>query len=104
MPFLRPENLSNDFADTKSVVNHTISELGLATDLTSQICCIYPTSAFVTADQLSKGLTKIISGKHSFVFSVTSVGSVALRSFTQDQDGRLKMLFRELFKTQSRAA
>ena len=49
VPFMRPKNLSDDYADTKSVVRHAISELKLETEPEVQVCCIYPPSVFVDA-------------------------------------------------------
>ena len=95
VPFMRPENLSDDYADTKSVVRHAISELKLETELEVQVCCIYPTSVFVDAQLLKEGLEKLNESRCSFVFSVTSVDSSVYRSFTKAADGSISMLFSE---------
>ena len=52
VPFMRPKNLSDDYADTKSVVRHAISELKLETEPEVQVCCIYPTSVFADSQLL----------------------------------------------------
>ena len=95
VPFMRPENLSDDYADTKSVVRHAISELKLETELEVQVCCIYPTSVFVDAQLLKEGLEKLNESKCSFVFSVTSVDSSVYRAFSKTADDRITMLFPE---------
>ena len=95
VPFMRPENLSDDYADTKSVVRHAISELKLETELEVQVCCIYPTSVFVDAQLLKEGLEKLNESKCSFVFSVTSVDSSVYRAFTKAADDSIFMLFPE---------
>jgi len=97
VPFVRPSNLADDFSDTKSVVRHVISELGLERDFASQICCIYPTSVFATPEYLADGLNLLNHERCSFALSITGVDSTVLRSFTQDADGKLKMVFPENF-------
>ena len=93
VPFMRPENLSDDYADTKSVIRHAISELKLKTEV--QVCCIYPTSVFADAQLLKNGLEKLNESKCSFVFSITSVDPSIYRSFTKTADDHITMLFPE---------
>ena len=95
VPFMRPENLSDDYADTKSVVRHAISELKLETEPEVQVCCIYPTSVFVDTQLLSEGLEKLKGGNARFVLSITSVDSSVYRSFSKTADDRITMLFPE---------
>ena len=93
VPFMRPENLSDDYVDTKSVIRHAISELKLKTEV--QVCCIYPTSVFADAQLLKNGLEKLNESKCSFVFSITSVDPSVYRSFTKAADDHITMLFPE---------
>jgi N-acylneuraminate cytidylyltransferase len=97
IPFIRPEQLSDDFADTKDVVRHAISALKLENDADVQVCCIYPTSVFVTPKYLEDGLNLLSHERCSFVLSITRVDPTVLRSFTQDTYGKLKMVFPENF-------
>ena len=93
VPFIRPENLSDDYVDTKSVIRHAISELKLKTEPGVQVCCIYPTSVFADAQLLKDGLEKLNESKCSFVFSITSVDPSVYRSFTKAADDHITMLF-----------
>ena len=95
VPFMRPENLADDYADTKSVVRHAISELKLETEPEVQVCCIYSTSVFVDTQLLSEGLEKLKGGNARFVLSITSVDSSVYRSFNKNGDDRITMLFPE---------
>ena len=95
VPFMRPENLSDDFADTKSVVRHAITALKLENEPDTQVCCIYPTSVFVNTQLLSEGLKKLRITNAKFVFSITSVDSSVYRSFSKTADDRITMLFPE---------
>ena len=93
VPFTRPENLSDDYADTKSVIRHAISELKLETEPDMQVCCIYPTSVFVDEQSLKEGLEKLNLSNCRFVLSVTSIDPNVYRSFTKAEDDRITMLF-----------
>ena len=95
VPFMRPKNLSDDYAETKSVVRHAISELKLETEPEVQVCCIYPTSVFADSQLLNEGLEKLISSNCKFVLSMTSVDPSAYRAFTKAADDRISMLFPE---------
>jgi N-acylneuraminate cytidylyltransferase len=95
VPFMRPENLSDDYADTKSVVRHAIAELKIETDPQVQVCCIYPTSVFADAQLLKEALEKLNSSDCEFVLSITSIDSSVYRSFTKATDDRITMLFPE---------
>ena len=98
VPFMRPENLSDDFADTKSVVRHAITALKLENEPDTQVCCIYPTSVFVNTQLLSEGLKKLRITNAKFVFSITSVDSSVYRSFSKTADDRITMLFPENYE------
>ena len=93
VPFMRPKDLSDDYADTKSVIRHTISELKLENEPEVQVCCIYPTSVFANAQILNEGLEKLISSNCKFVLSITSVDPSVYRAFTKTADDRITMLF-----------
>ena len=93
VPFMRPKDLSDDYADTKSVIRHTISELKLENEPEVQVCCIYPTSVFANAQILNEGLEKLTSSNCKFVLSVTSVDPSVYRAFTKTAEDRITMLF-----------
>ena len=93
VPFMRPKNLSDDYADTKSVIRHAISELKLENEPEVQVCCIYPTSVFANVQVLKNGLEELNKNNCKFVLSITSVDSSVYRSFTKTADDRITMLF-----------
>ena len=101
VPFKRHTSLADDFTDTKSVIVDAIQELGFADEPSVEVCCIYPTAVFINQRLLSDGLTRLQCGKFSFVFTITSINSIAYRSFTQDQDGRVQMLFPENYSSRT---
>lgn len=66
-PFIRPQNLSDDFATTKSVITHAIDQLML--DLDESICCFYPTSVLTRPTHLIESKSLSLKNLSSFVFS-----------------------------------
>ena len=101
VPFSRRLDLADDFTDTKTVVINAIEELGLSADLSTDVCCIYPTAVFMSADLLNEGLAKLNSSGASFSFVTTNLDPVVFRSFTQSDDGRVKMLFPENYSVRT---
>ena len=101
VPFLRRLDLADDFTDTKTVVVNAIDELGLSEDSSVEVCCIYPTAVFLTADLLVEGLKKLNSSAASFSFAMTNLDPVIFRSVTQSEDGRVKMLFPENYSVRT---
>ena len=47
VPFKRPKNLSDDFTNTKDVINHCLSWLNDSRYTVKNACCIYPTSVLI---------------------------------------------------------
>lgn len=52
VPFLRSEKTANDYANTDDVVREVVSELAKRGEVFDEICCLYPTAPFVTAQKL----------------------------------------------------
>ena len=101
VPFLRPTNLSDDFAVTTEVIAHAVSwmhEEGLEPDV---VCCIYATSVFLTVNDLKKGFEALNTGDWQYAFSVTVFESPIFRSFKEASNGGVEMFFPENFEKRS---
>jgi pseudaminic acid cytidylyltransferase len=100
-PFIRPEELSNDFAGTIPVIKHAIEwfiENGPQPEL---VCCIYATAPFVTPQDLQRGLDTLRSSNSEYAFTVTSYPFPIQRAVKVTPSGRLAMFQPEHFKTRS---
>ena len=100
-PFLRPPELSNNFAQTKEVIAHAtrwILNQGLAPDA---ICCIYPTAPFIQKADLKNALVELESGNYEFAFAVTEFSSPIFRALKKTAEGAVEMFFPEHFATRS---
>ena len=101
MPFIRPNELSDDYTGTTEVIAHAVSwmyEEGLEPDA---ICCIYATSVFLTIDDLKKGFDVLNTGGWQYTFSATDFEYPIFRSIKKRFDGGVEMFFPEHFESRS---
>lgn len=100
VPFIRPAELSGDYAGTTAVISHSIKWMqGQKWELEA-VCCLYPTP-FVLAEDLREGLKVMQDPKWEFVFTVTRLDGPVLRSFQIHPEGGVEMLFPQYFETRS---
>ena len=101
VPFMRPVELSNDYAGTTEVIAHATLwalDQGLKVDA---VCCIYATAPFVQMDDLKRGLDALESGNWAYAFTVTDFAAPIFRSFKQTAEGGVEMFYPEYFFTRS---
>lgn len=101
IPFIRPDELSNDYAGTTEVIAHATQwalDQGLDVDA---VCCIYATAPFVQVEDLQRGLEALESGDWAYAFTVTDFAAPIFRSFKQSADGGIEMFFSEHFSIRS---
>jgi len=71
-PFLRPDELSDDFTGTNDVIKHAIKWLEDKGEVITYVCCLYATAPFVNGVYLNEAYEKLVSSNKSYAFSVTS--------------------------------
>ncbi len=101
VPFIRPAELSNDFAGTTEVIAHATQWAKDQGWLPEAVCCIYATAPFVRPDDLQCGLRALHSGPWAYSFTVTEFAAPIFRSFKQVETGGIEMFFPEHFPTRS---
>lgn len=101
VPFIRPEELSNDYAGTIPVIQHSANWL-LEQDYDPKlICCLYATAPFVTADAITKGLQQLKDTCAAYAFSATSYAFPIQRAFKIKSSLGVEMFEPERFNTRS---
>jgi N-acylneuraminate cytidylyltransferase len=101
VPYMRPAELSNDYAATTTVIAHATQwALGQGLDVTA-VCCIYATAPFVRTDDLKRGWDALNSDDWDYAFTVTDFAAPIFRSFKQTPEGGVEMFFPEYFSTRS---
>ena len=101
VPFVRPPELSDDYAGTSEVVCHAIKwfqQQGLFPD---PVCCIYATAPFVTGLELCQGLRALQETPCEYAFSATSFAFPIQRAFQITEQGRAQMFQPEYFSARS---
>ena len=100
VPFIRPVDLSGDYAGTTEVIAHAIGYMHEQQWSVDAVCCIYATP-FVRAEDIKLGLSAMQSGSWEYAFAVTDFGAPVFRSFHLHPDGGVEMFFPEHLETRS---
>jgi len=100
-PFIRPAELSNDFAGTTEVVAHATQWAIVQKFEVEAVCCIYATAPFIQASDIIRGWDLICGGTWNYVFSATDYAAPIFRSFKQLKNGGIEMYFPENYGSRS---
>jgi len=101
VPFMRPDELSDDHSGTTEVIAHA-TQWALDQELkVKAVCCIYATAPFIQVDDLQRGWDALESDDWAYAFSATEYAAPIFRSFKQSVDGGVEMFFPEHFSTRS---
>ena len=100
IPFMRPENLSDDQTTTIPVINHTIKWLKQQGIHPKLACCIYATAPFVKADSIKQAYKQLQTTQADYCFSVTSYAFPIQRAIKITQQ-RIEMFYPEHLNTRS---
>ncbi len=101
IPFIRPDNLSDDFATTSDVILHALECLSESSECYEFVCAIYPTAPFINPSFIIKGYNVLKSRKAANVFAATNSAFPVHRMFKINENERCEMLFAEHWKTRS---
>ena len=102
VPFMRPQELADDYTGTMAVVAHAAEELMRQKKIIDFICCIYPTTPLLLANSIQTGFTQLVNNPTlDYVFGVCEFDYPIQRGLTLAGNGKLKMLFPEHVSTRS---
>ena len=98
VPFLRPENLSNDYAIDKDVIDHFIKWMFENKIHSELLCYLYATAPFVT-NEILLGLQKVLlENNASLAQTVTKYDYPALKALKKNRDGTLSYMWEDYAK------
>ena len=97
IPFMRPDELSDDFTTTDAVLIHALEQL----EDVEYACCLYATAPFVRPEFLRAGLETIKKTGATSAFSVTTFPFPIFRGLKINDGGALEMLWPEHRTTRS---
>lgn len=101
VPFIRPDELSDDFVGTGAIVNHAIEFLKAEGKKIEYVCTIYATAPFLSQKYLLEGFTKLQNSNAKYAFSCTSMPYPIWRTFKVTSNGRCEMFWPENFPKRS---
>ena len=79
-PFVRPDDLANDYTATVPVIAHAIEACRNIGLLFNNVCCIYPGVPFVQIDDLRGALISLTNNGGDYCFPVTEYQSAIQRA------------------------
>ncbi len=91
VPFMRPDNIADDYATTVDVIKHTLSWYADQAVDVSEICCIYATAPLIKVADLTEAYHLLIHESLDYVFSATEYSFPIQRAFKINKDGLCEM-------------
>ena len=92
VPFLRPKKLSGDHSTTLDVIKHAVDWYTASGVKLSYVCCLYPTTPFLTAADLQEGLKLLIQNKATFSFAAARYSHPIQRAMKMDPSNLCKLV------------
>lgn len=89
VPFMRSKGAATDFASTAEVIMEVITWYSRAGKTFDVICCIYPTAALITEDDLLMAYASMNAKNYDAVMPVLRYSHPPQRGFTITSDGEL---------------
>jgi pseudaminic acid cytidylyltransferase len=100
-PFLRPDELANDFTATVPVIAHAIEACRKIGLVFNNVCCIYPGVPFIQIDDLKGALISLTSRDADYCFPVTEYPSDIQRALKLLDTGKMQPFYPEFQLTRT---
>lgn len=101
VPFIRPDEISNDHVGTTPVIKHAIEWFEQSNIAITEVCCLYATAPFVRADTINKAYKQWKLSRADYCFTVTSYSFPVQRAVEITEKNRLKMFYPQFFSSRS---
>ena len=101
VPFMRPEELSNDYAGTIPVIRHATEWLIDNGVPAENVCCIYATAPFIRSEDIVRGLETLRERKGDYAFSVTRFPYPIQRALKVSHEQHISMFYPDMFHVRS---
>lgn len=100
VPFLRSEKTSNDFAGTEDVMLEVLDEYKKLGKEFDNICCLYSTAPFVSAERLKEGFA-LLGENVDAAFTVVQYSYPIQRSLKKNAAGYVEMNFPQYYDSRT---
>lgn len=101
VPFLRPAGLADDYATTLEVILHALDRIESEGHVVEVLCCLYPVTPLITADDLAAALSRMLETGADYCFPVAEFVAPIDRALTLAPDGRVSMRHPEYVRTRT---
>jgi N-acylneuraminate cytidylyltransferase len=101
VPFIRPPELSGDYATTVETVSHAVNWLLNDGCSIQHACCIYATAPLIHSSDIAAAQKLLRGSRWDYVFSATSFAYPILRAIKLGDGGAVQMIFPEHIHTRS---
>lgn len=101
IPFMRSEKNSDDFATTEDVVMEVVSEYRKRGEEFDYVCCLYPTTPFISGDMLREAANLMEEKMPAVVIPVVQFSYPPQRCFVIDDAGYAKFKYPQYVRTRS---
>jgi len=91
VPFLRPNEISDDYTGTTDVIAHAIRWSISAGFQPDYVCCLYATAPFVNGEDIKMGYENLIASGADYAFAITKYNFPIQRALRLKNNGRLEM-------------
>jgi N-acylneuraminate cytidylyltransferase len=95
IPFLRPEELADDYTGTNAVVRQAIEWHEAKAMSVAQACCLYATAPFVQTHYLIEGHRRLLASSKAYVFTVTPYPHPIQRALRLAEGGEVEAIYPE---------
>ena len=101
IPFMRSEKNADDYATTEDVILEVIEMYKKMGKEYDTVCCLYPTTPFITADILREAVQIMEEKKPAVVIPIVQFSYPPQRCFIIDKNGYAKFKYPEYVRTRS---
>jgi pseudaminic acid cytidylyltransferase len=101
VPFIRPDELSTDYAGTIPVIKHAIEWMEDNNNPIENVCCLYATAPFIQSKIIFKAYQQLKDSSADYCFGVTSFAFPIQRAIKIVQDDKVDMFYPEHLNTRS---
>ena len=101
VPFIRPKELSDDFTNTKDVIDHALSYFEERGEKYDYECTICATAPLLQPKYLIEGFVALKNSDAINAFSATTMPFPIQRTFKLDKNGRCEMFWPQNYQTRS---
>jgi len=100
-PFVRPDELANDYTPTVPVIAHAIETCQNLNWVFDNVCCIYPNVPFIQINDLRSALACLNDSEADYCFPVTEFPSAIQRALKLLNTGKMQPFYPEFESTRT---